>query len=665
MALVKKTSFAKASGGHDDDAVSPHRRAGMVTHPENGSGHDDGAVVSLAANSALAEAQKRKARTFARQQKAAERIAAATSELASGITEAASAATEMRKAADQIASGAEEAAGASQQSLKAVNHGAGLILKAKENAETAVTKTEALQAVISDVARQIANSIMAIGRTSERQEGSVKMIEELESQAATIGEVVKAVARIADQTNLLALNAAIEAARAGQHGKGFAVVADEVRTLAETSEKSARDIQELIVQIQKDVKVIAEGIQNSAAAAREEMAKGKKTTEALEQVRTDMLEVIAGGREIARGADESNTAAKEAQKGSEVIAAAAEEQGSACEEARKTVDQQSQALTQSEQTAQELSELADELKNSSDITKSAEEVASAAEELSSAVEEINRAAAQIMTALEQIGKGAQQQSAASQESAAAIAQIEKGAQMSQTLAQAGLEKGQAISDLLGVNKVAVDELIAGVTMSVDAGRKSREQITALEQISRRIDKIVDAINTVSIQTNMLAVNGSVEAARAGEFGKGFAVVSTDIRNLARESAENADRIKDTVKAIQDQIVTVRGDLAEIVEASVIEVEKNRQIATSLETVAKDMIVVLAGNKEILAGSDEILKVTKEVQTGVEQVAAAAQEAGRASSEATDAAKEQAKGTAELATAIEEIASLADELQAAA
>jgi len=286
MALVKKTTLARSQGAHDDDAaVLPHRRTGVPTHTENTSGHDEGgAVVSLAANSALAEAQKRKARTFARQQKAAERIAAATSQLASGITEAASAATEMRKAADQIASGAEEAAGASQQSLKAVNHGAGLILKAKENAETAVTKTEALQTVISDVARQIANSIMAIGRTSERQEGSVKMIEELESQAATIGEVVKAVARIADQTNLLALNAAIEAARAGQHGKGFAVVADEVRTLAETSEKSARDIQELIVQIQKDVKVIAEGIQNSATAAREEMVKGKKTTEALEQV---------------------------------------------------------------------------------------------------------------------------------------------------------------------------------------------------------------------------------------------------------------------------------------------------------------------------------------------------------------------------------------------
>ena len=610
------------------------------------------------------EAQKRKTRTFARQQKAAERIAAATSELASGITEAASAAEELRKAAEQIASGAEEAAGAAQQSLKAVNHGGALIQKAKENAETGVIKTEALQNMVGDVADQIANSIGAISKAAERQESSVKMVEELERQAATIGEVVNAVARIADQTNLLALNAAIEAARAGQHGKGFAVVADEVRTLAETSEKSARDIQGLVTQIQKDVKVIAEGISTSANAAKQEVVKGQKVTEGLEQVRQDMVEIVAGGREIAKANDESANAVKQAQKGSEVIASAADEQGSACQEATKTIEQQAQALQQSEQAAQELSELADELKNSTNIGKSAEEVASAAEELSSAVEEINRAAAQIMTALDQINKGAQQQGAATQESSAAIAQIEKGALLSQQRAKASVEKGEAISGLLNTSKAAVDELIEAVVKSVEAGRQCREQMGALELVSRRIDKIVDAITTVSIQTNMLAVNGSVEAARAGEFGKGFAVVSTDIRNLARDSAENADRIKDTVKAIQDQIVGVRGDLTEIAEAAAAEVEKNKQITLNLAAIAKDMILVVNGNKEILAGSDDIVRVVKEVQTGVEQVAAAAQEAGRASGEATNAAKEQGKGAEELAAAVEEIASLADELQAA-
>ncbi|CCG42343.1 methyl-accepting chemotaxis protein [Magnetospirillum molischianum] len=643
------------------------KKSGVAAKPAAATsrGLDDDAGVAGVGNSSrlVAEAQKRKARTFARQQKVAERVAAATSELASGIAEATSAAEELRKASDQIAAGAEEAANAAQESLKAVSRSTILIATGKESADNTVSKTEALQTMVIDVGRQIGNSISAIARASERQETSVRMVKELEQQAQTISDVVKAVARIADQTNLLALNAAIEAARAGQHGKGFAVVADEVRTLAETSEKSARDIQELIVQIQKDVKAIAEGITASALAAREEVEKGRQVTESLEVIRQEMADVIVGSREIAKSNDESAAAAKEAMKGAEVIAAAAEEQGAACQEASKTVEQQSLALLQSEQAAQELSELADELKNATDIGKSAEEVASAAEELSSAVEEINRAAAQIMTALEQINKGSQQQAAATQQSSAAIAQIERSALLAQQRSQQSVEKATSIAEMLDRNRKIVDALIEGVGRSVESGRQSRDQIVALEQISRRIDKIVDAITTVSIQTNMLAVNGSVEAARAGEFGKGFAVVSTDIRNLARDSAENADRIKDTVKAIQDQIVAVRSDLSEIAEAAALEVEKNRATSASLEVIGTETAQVLKGNYEILSGAAEITKGVKEVQTAVEQVAAAAQQANRASSEASIAAKEQAKGAEELAAAIEEIASLADELQA--
>jgi len=645
MALVKKTN------------VSRH-----PIHLDYDEGSHESALTG--ATRSAAEAQKRKARTYARQQKAAERIAAATAELASGIAEATSAAEELRKAAEQIAVGSEEAANAAQQSLKAVTHGSNLILKAKDAAEDAVRRTESLQTQVDDVSRQITSSIAAIARATERQETSVKMMGELDRQASTIGEVVKAVARIADQTNLLALNAAIEAARAGQHGKGFAVVADEVRNLAETSEKSARDIQDLIAQIQKDVKTIADGIISSASAAREEVVKGNVVTKALEGVCADMLEVVAGCKEIARASEESNVAAQEVLKGSEIVAAAAEEQGSACQEVTKTIDQQTTALGQSEQASQELSELAEELKNSANIGKSAEEVASASEELSSAVEEINRAASQILTALEQIGLGAQQQAAATQQSAAAIAQIEKGALVSQDRAGQAVAKVLSVTEKIAENKMVVDQLIEGVLRSVDAGRASRDQVGALEQVSRRIDKIVDAITTVSIQTNMLAVNGSVEAARAGEFGKGFAVVSTDIRNLARDSAENAERIKDTVKAIQDQILAVRTDLQTIAESASVEADKNKLISANLEIVSKDMAHVVEGNQMILGNSDEMVRVIREVQTGVEQVAAAAQQSGKATVEASSAAREQSKGAEQLAAAIEEIASLADELQAA-
>jgi methyl-accepting chemotaxis protein len=158
---------------------------------------------------------------------------------------------------------------------------------------------------------------------------------------------------------------------------------------------------------------------------------------------------------------------------------------------------------------------------------------------------------------------------------------------------------------------------------------------------------------------MLAVNGSIEAARAGEFGKGFVVVATDIRNLAHDSAENADRIKDLVKSVQDQIGVVGKDLADIVVSAQIEVEKSKVSSTNLQTIESDIAEIEKGATEILVVSDEIAAAVNQVKTG-----AAAQEAEKAATEAAAAATQQSQGAEELAAAIEEIASLADELQSA-
>lgn len=609
-----------------------------------------------------AEANRKRARTLAKQQQASERIASATTQLSAGINEAASAAEELKRAADQIASGAEEAAGAAQQSLAAVTQVAGAITRQLGAAELARTKAEGMQTRAGAINQEVQATIGNLGIAARRQAESVKMVAELERQAASIGDIVKAVARIADQTNLLALNAAIEAARAGQHGKGFAVVADEVRTLAETSEKSAKQIQDLVGQIQGEVKTIATGINASADSIQSEAAKGNVILGQLEQISADAAQIVAGAAEIASAAAQANVASQEATKGSEQIAAAAAEQSSASEEAAKTVEEQSAALAECEQTAQGLSDLADDLKNSTDIAKSAEEVASSAEELSSAVQEINRSAAQIMTALEQIRRGSQQQAAAAAQSAAAVAQIERGAQLAEQRATTGRERAGAIRALVGENKGHIDSLVQAISTGVESTRASSLQVKELELVSRRIDKIVDAITQVSIQTNMLAVNGSIEAARAGEYGKGFVVVATDIRNLAHDSAENADRIKDLVKGIQDQIGLVGRDLAEIMASALTEVEKARSVTANLVAMEAEVAAVEQGNVDSLATAQEIAAALAQVKTGVDQVSAAAAQAEKASEQAAAAAKQQSQGAEELSAAIEEIASLADELQ---
>jgi len=620
------------------------------------------AVPGIDRSAAQADVQRRRVRTFARQQKIAERVAAATTQMASGISESSAAAEELRKSMELIATGAEEASGASQQCLSAVTDVAAGILQSTEKAEFSRRKSEALQGMLAELNTQIGASVTNIETGADRQLASVQMVGELEKQAASIGEIVKAVARIADQTNLLALNAAIEAARAGQHGKGFAVVADEVRTLAETSEKSARDIQELVGQIQGEVKTIADGINGAATAARVQVEKGRAVTVQLAKARANTVVIVAGSSEISSAAQQSDRAAKEAQRGSEQIAAAATEQSAACEEALKTVEQQTQALEQSQTASEELSTLADELKNSTDISKSAEEMASAAEQLSSAVQEISAAATQITEAIEQINKGSQQAAAAATQSSAGSTQIEKGAVLSRARATAGLELGRTTAELVTSSRAAVDELILGVSDALAETNKSSRLTTGLEQVSRRIDKIVDSITTVSIQTNMLAINGSIEAARAGDFGKGFMVVSTDIRNLARESAENADRIKDVVKATQDQIVAVRRDLEQIAGAAEAEVQKNKAITTNLAAVELEMAGVLNANEEIVKGAELILTAVQEAQNATQQIAIAADQASKGVGEAATAAKQQSRGAEELAAAVEEVASLADELQ---
>jgi methyl-accepting chemotaxis protein len=161
---------------------------------------------------------------------------------------------------------------------------------------------------------------------------------------------------------------------------------------------------------------------------------------------------------------------------------------------------------------------------------------------------------------------------------------------------------------------------------------------------------------------MLAVSGAVEAARAGDAGRGFALVSNDIRGLAREASESVERVKDSVRSILDQIAVLRRDLEQVIGAAEVEVQNNRAVVQVLENVKNDMASLGAANRSILQGADAILVAAGEMSSAAKQVAAAAEEANSASRQAATASTEQAKGADDLAAAIEEIASLSDELK---
>jgi methyl-accepting chemotaxis protein len=605
---------------------------------------------------------KARARTLAKQQQIAERIATATEQLASAVEELSSAAEELNRSMEQIAKGAEEASGASEESRAAIvqiEKGSTQITKASEEN---LKKTNIIKQQIADAVAGIESLIKGVNEAASASLETAKLMAELEKQSEEIGNIVQAVVRIADQTNLLALNAAIEAARAGEHGRGFAVVADEVRNLAETSEKSARGIKDVVAEIQASVKNIVTEINQIGSNAKEETERGKIITKELQNITKKMDEFQKAVVEIDNVARQSLEEAKEFLKGAEQIASAAEELASSAEQARKGTEQQTKAFSEISSAAQELSNTAEDLKNSTDTKKSAEELAAMAEELSANIEEASSASQELAQAIEQIKTASELQAKEAQKSSERAEKLSTAAKQIEARSQQLLKDSKELASFLAENKINVDRLIENINKSADDNLKAVDNIKALEDRTRKIDKIVEAIMNVTIQTNMLAVSGSIEAARAGEHGKGFSVVAGDIRNLANESAENADKIKDMVRGLQYLITRCMQDIELAARTARSESEKAKLSSSALIKIEEDMGFIQRAMEDTLGLAQESLQAIEQAKKGVEQIASAAEEASKAIAQAAAAAEEQARGLQEISQAIEEIASLADEMQ---
>jgi methyl-accepting chemotaxis protein len=219
-----------------------------------------------------------------------------------------------------------------------------------------------------------------------------------------------------------------------------------------------------------------------------------------------------------------------------------------------------------------------------------------------------------------------------------------------------------MTEALAEGRTSIERLMKGVGDALKETQASGVTVARLETVGRRIERIVDAIALIAVQTSMLAVSGAVEAARAGDSGRGFAVVSNDIRSLAREASQNVDRAKDTVRGILEQIAVLKRDFEVSIATADAEIQNNRAVFVSLEKVDADLVALKQGNAAIFQGAETILASAAETATGARQIAAAAEQANGAARQAATASSEQARGADDLAAAIEEIAALADALK---
>ena len=172
-------------------------------------------------------------------------------------------------------------------------------------------QTESANTITLQSGAAVERSVQVIRQLDERMLQVSAVIRDLHSSSDSIGGVLSVIKNIAEQTNLLALNAAIEAARAGEQGRGFAVVADEVRTLAQRTQESTAEIENIIGRFQQESRRAFDAVETSQQAVEETVSLATGLTGELDKIENAIAVIRDMTDQVAAAAEEHVATNKE------------------------------------------------------------------------------------------------------------------------------------------------------------------------------------------------------------------------------------------------------------------------------------------------------------------------------------------------------------------
>ncbi len=163
---------------------------------------------------------------------------------------------------------------------------------------------------------------------------------------------------------------------------------------------------------------------------------------------------------------------------------------------------------------------------------------------------LSSSSAQITTSITEQESVARQQASAVQETNATMEELGTSSKLSSEQAQAAAAGSQQVLDLSEEGREKMEDMVLGMDTLKEKVDDIAKQILHLSEQTGKIGDITNLVSDFANETKMLAMNAAVEAVRAGEHGKGFSVLSVEIRKLADESKRSAERINALVAEIQ-------------------------------------------------------------------------------------------------------------------
>lgn len=314
------------------------------------------------------------------------------------------------------------------------------------------------------------------------------------------------------------------------------------------------------------------------------------------------------------------------------------------------------------------------------------QITSSSQNLSRSFESTTASIAELSAAINQVANNSVELTTAAEETQSAISQISSTVkEVEQTAKESAMLSEKVKKEATDYGLSSIEKTVKGMNEIKASVEKTADHIMKLGGRSKEIGKILNVIDEITDKTTLLSLNAAILAAQAGEHGKGFSVVSDEIKDLAERTSRSTQEIATLIESVQHEMsdavnamdkglksvetgFKITGETANALEKIVDSSKKSSEMSAAIERStaeqAKATMLVKGAMEKVLTMIGQIEKAISEQNKGVQLIMKETENINDASKQVKTATNEQSANSKQISQAVELVSDKSQQISSA-